>query len=880
MRLLWRDWRSGELLLMTVALVMSVTVVAMIAMFTDRLSKALTIESAAFLGADRVISSSDFPPDSWVRMADEEGLHHARVMRFPTMVFSSTHNRLAAVKAVTEKYPLRGTLLTATSPFLPGQPTRKIPAPGEVWLDSRLFPALGIDPGDRISIGTADFVVAGVVIREPDRRGGLFALAAPRVLMHYVDVPSTGIVQPGSRVFHDLLLGGPDDALQSYRQRLGNALTDDFRWRDIRREDSAVSEALERAEKFLLLGGLLGVILAGIAVALAARRYAERHYDHVALLKTFGLPPRGIALIYLGNLGCLGVMTTLAGLAIGTGLQYVIDRILAGLLLIVLPAPGIRPHVAAAVTGFVCLLSFAAPPLYQLKDISPLRIIRRDFKGMSQTGSGIAWLLGMSGSLLLLVWYGQSLHLSGWILLGAAVSTAVLLLLSRLLLKSGHLVGMQAGSSWRLAFSGLHRRSRGSSMQMAAFGVTLMLLVLLVLVRTGLVTEWQTQLPENSPNHFVVNIAPDQVMEVRRYLAPVAGDDNPLYPLVRGRIMRIGGEPVSDRITGEEAERHDVNDERNFSFAHLLPADNELIAGQWWSDTDTGPPQISLEESLAEALRARIGETLQVQIADQVISAEISSIRRVKWNNMRPNFYLLFSPGVLDGMPGTWMTSFYLDPDKKMFLHDFLTRFPTLTVLDVEILVNQVRRIIEQISRAIELILVLVLISGVLVLLAGIRSSMDERYREYAVLRTIGSSSRLVLSALAIEFCVLGAFSGVLAITGAEVAYYGLQSWIFGLAFIPHFVAWVIVPLMGLVLIGVPGLAVTWKVVRTPPKIALLDIEVCRGHRRAWTSGYLSGGAVSDRGCGGDRHSKFRSQGGQSFALVVPLALSGQINPQ
>ncbi len=826
-RLLWRDWRGGELALLIVALVTAVATVTTIALFADRLDKSLLSESAAFLGADRAVAGSRRIGEEWRRKASDMGLAQAETLSFSTVVFASAdeqaRGQLVSVKAVTPSYPLKGKIHTAPAPFQPGQPTAKIPEPGELWLDSRLFPALSVALGDRLSVGRAELEITGVVTSEPDRAGGVFNLG-PRLMMNFADISETEVVRPGSRIFYRLLLSGSDEKLEAYREAIAQPLAQGFRWRDVRDDNAGIAEALDRAESFLLLGGLLGVILAGVAIALVALRYAQRHYDNVAVLKTLGQTPQRVALLYLSNIGLLGMISTALGLLAGLGLHYVLIAAFREFIAVELPAAGWEPYLLSFVTGLICLLSFAAPPLLKLKDVSPLRVIRRDFDD-KRIATGITYLAGGLGSLLLLIWYSGSPVLAGIVLLGVGVAVAVLLALSWLLLRGGRFLGMQAGSAWRLALAALSRRGRSNSVQMVAFGIALLPLVLLTLVRTGLLDEWQSQLPPQAANHFLINIAPHEVSDVQAMLAARAIRSENIYPMIRGRISTIGGQPVlareAERVGGVTQGGPPIDSERNFSWSAQLPEDNVLTAGTWWTNPQPDRPLVSIESYVAEVLDAKVGETMSFQIADQTIEAEIANIRKVDWTNFRPNFYLLFSPGVLDDLPGSWMTSFRLEPQDKLFLNDFLRRFPTVTVIEIDAVIARVRDIVEKVSRAIELILVLVLVSGAIVLVSGVRVSMQERYREYAVLRTLGGNRRLVLSALAIEFCTLGVFAGILALIGAEIAFYGLKTQVFQLSFSPSFGAWLLVPLIGMVIIGLIGMLSSWRVIRIPPMAAL-----------------------------------------------------------
>lgn len=823
LRLLWRDWKSGELNLLMASLVVAVAIVTGITLFTDRLERALLGETSFLLAADRLISGSAPVPTDWLQEARRQGLATASIMLFPSMLSTGSRHQLVSVKAVSEGYPLRGHLVISDAPFTAGQTTFDIPAPGEVWLDSRLFPSLGVKLKDSIQLGISHFRITRALISEPDRGGDVFGLG-PRLLMRMSDVPATNLVQSGSRINYRALLAGTDSQLGDFYDWLRPQLPDTaFAWLDIANSSPAISGALRRAERFLLLGGLLGVILAGIALALVARRYSTRQFDRVAVLKTLGETPGGIAFSYTTSLILLAFAAILTGLALGFFMQTGAERLFGQFAPIKLPPPGIRPFLTGAMTGLICLLTFALPPVLALRKVAPVRVMRRDFDEMG-TSSSALYVLGTLGAVSLLLWYSADLTLAVLVLLGLVLVVSSLLLIVRLLLLAGRSLGVQAGSAWRLAFAGIQRRHRDSSAQILTFSLVLALLLLLILVRMDLLTEWRSQLPKDAANHFLLNVTEDQKQSLNELLRLRTKGDHQFFPSLRGRMTHIGGEPVAVREARHETEFSGgprATSERNLTWSVEFPLDNELVAGQWWGDEIPATPLVSIESYIAELLQASIGEKILFQIADRTIEAEIASIRKVKWDGFRPNFYIMFSPGVLEEFPGTWITSFYLPPDQKLFLNELLHLFPTVTVIEIDVLIAQVQFMIERISLAIQLVLILVLVAGVFVLLASIRATLDERRRECALLSALGARREKLLSALAIEFAALGLCSGVLASIGAEVAAFFLWREVFELDALWHPVLWGAAPLLGLVIIGTLGLLSTWRVLYVPPLLSL-----------------------------------------------------------
>ncbi|MEE4361363.1 MAG: FtsX-like permease family protein [Pseudomonadales bacterium] len=815
LRLLWRDWKGGELTLLLIALVLAVTTVSGIAIFVDRLQRALILESSAFLAADRVIEGNREIPDAWEARARAMGLATARTATFSSMVFAGDWNQLVSVKAVSPGYPLRGVLKIADTAFVPGEATERLPEPGEVWIDGRLLPSLDVAIGEALEVGNSALRITQVITDEPDRGGSFFDLG-PRVLMRLEDVPATGVVQPGSRVEHALLLRGDDATLEAFRKGLDDDFEAYYDWEDIRSGNASIGRALDRAESFLLLGGLLAVLLSGVAVALAAARYAARQCDAVAVLKTFGMVPSEVRRLYLVSLVVLGGLATIAGLVLAWAIQAGLLVALKDLVPVRLPPPGLRPFLVGSVTGFICLASFALPPLLALKDVSPLRVIRRDI-GPGEASTLGAYAIGALGSLVLLVWYSGSLALTGWLLLGIAGTCSVLLLLAGLLLRTGRLVGMQAGSGWRIALAALQRRGGANRVQILVFGLAIMLLLILYLLRTALLEEWQEQMAPDAPNHFVLNVAPHEVDEFRALLSSRGLVAQPFYPMTRGRIVAIDGEVIDD-LERRDARR--LSSERNLSWAEALPAGNRIVDGAWWSAAP-GAPEVSLEAEFARETGVKVGDRLTFVVADRRFDATVSNLREVDWDSMRPNFFIVLTPGTLPDYAATYLSSFRLEAADKRFLNDLLRAFPTVTVIEIDRVLEQVQRIIARVTLAVEVVLLLVLAAGALVLVASVQSSMDERLREYGLLRALGAGRGRILGALVIEFAALGLFAGVLAAFGAEVTVWMLQTRVFELAGSLHPWVWAAGPLVGMALIGVLGTLSTRRVVNTPPAIVL-----------------------------------------------------------
>lgn len=844
LRLLWRDWRGGELGLLSGALLMAVTSVTGIALFTDRLERALLLESANMLAADRVVGGRAAPPREILREGRARGLRTAETLSFTSMAFSDAGSLLVAAKAVGDGYPLRGELIVGERPFAGGAPAPGGPPPGVAWLETRALSALEIEVGGTVHLGEAALTVGGIVVAEPDRSGaGMVDNLGPRLMLHLDDVPRTGVIQPGSRAFARYLFAGDDRAaLDGFEQwfRDNEDWRGEFYMRDIRDESEEVAAALERAENFLLLGSLSAVVLAGVAIALTARRYSERHYDYVAIMKTLGCTAGRVMFIYLSIQTALALGAIALGGALGWLVHEGILLLLRSLVTVDLPPPGPGPFLAGAFTALVCLLAFALPPLLALRETPPLRVLRRDLV-QRRFGAGAPYLFGLSGTVLLVYWYSGSLLLTGALLAGVAAVALPLAAVSWLLLRAGGGAGMKAGGAFRLAMAGIRRRRRQNTLQVMVFSVAIMSLLVLTLLRTDLIDEWRDQLPEDAPNHFMMNITSGQIDAMRAFFEENGVAAGAFYPLVSARVTHVNDAPPAPRPDEEEGggglveeAGEDAGPEggeegrrvrgglarRQVTWESELPPDNLVTAGRWWGE-DAAPGYVSVEREYADWLGLELGDRLRFEVNRRVVAAEVSSFRNVRWDNMRPNFFIIFSPGTIDRAGATYLSTALLAPEQKELLNELVRRFPTVVVLEVDALIRQIRDIVAQVTSAIELISALVLVCGALVLTACVNASLDERLRENAILRTLGAGRRLILTSLLIEFAAIGLTAGLIATAGAEAMLYYLQREMFGQEFSPHRWAWLAGPALGTAIIAGLGVASTRGVVRTSPLRAL-----------------------------------------------------------
>lgn len=822
-RLLWRDWRSGELKVLAAAVILAVAIVTSIGLFVERLQGGILDSSRDFLAADIALQSPRALNPLWLERAREIGLQHAETLRFQSMVYAGDEMQLASVKAVSGNYPLKGHLQIGEQLLGERNQVSHGPPAGEVWIDSRLLPLLQIALGDTLQVGDYELKVTALVYSEPDQGSNLTSFG-PRVLMHRDDIEATGIVRPGSQVRYRFLFAGTRQALEEFIQWVTPQFSASQRWLDVKNTQPTVSAAMNRAESFLLLGGSLGVLLAAVAAALAAYRYSERHFDYAALMKCLGASAQQIRTIYLQMLLLVTFVAVLLGWLAGWMLQALFIAVVSQFLSIELPSGGLQPFFMGGVSGLVCVISFALPPIWSLQNIPPLRVLRRDIEGQ-RTSLVVSVLLGSLGITGLMLWYSASIALTLAVLAGVLISAFCLILLGWVILRSSRLVGMQASSAIGLALANLRRRAWLNAIHIFIFSLAIMLLLILTLVRTTLVDDWQTQLPEGTPNHFLINIAAHEVEPVNDWLNENSLAGEGLYPMVRGRLSEINGEPVLKRISREQLHQAGADREMNLTWAAQLPVDNIIDEGQWWTDSQRSLAAISLEKNLARNLGISLGDRVSFQVGAASVEARVQSIRSLQWQTMRPNFYVIFKPGALEAFPATFITSFYLPTSDRHILHTFIRQFPTITLVEIDPIIQQVRQIINQVGLAIELLLGLIIAAGALVLVASVQNSIGERYRECAILRALGAKKRRVLGALVIEFAVLGLLAGVLAVAGAELSVFLLQTRIFQMPYNSHVELWGIGPALGFFLITAIGYFATRRVVSTAPIEVLRDVE-------------------------------------------------------
>ena len=820
-RQLLRDARAGELRVLFFALLVAVAASTAIGYFGARLNGAMLLRATEFLGADLVLNGSAPATSEQVESGRRLGLELARVVEFSSVIAGDQGIQLASVKAAGDGYPLRGELKSAAQPYA-AEESGPGPRPGEAWAEARLFAALNLEVGDRIEVGNLSLRLTRVLTHEPDRAGDFYSLT-PRVLMHLDDLDATGVVQPGSRVRYRELWRGDGEMLARYRQTVEQTLAAHQRLEDARDGNRQIGGALGRAERYLNLASLAAVLLAGVAVALSAARFAARRFDASALLRCLGLSRREALGLFALQLAMLGLLASLLGALLGWIGQLVLFKLLQGLLPPGVPPGGLLPALAGIATGLVALAGFALPPLAALGRVPPLRVLRRDLLPVPPS----SWLVYGAALLALgLIMWRLSLDLKLTLgLLGGGL-LATLLLGGALLLGLNALRRLLARAAlpWRLGLGQLLRHPLAAAGQSLAFGLILLAMALIALLRGELLDTWQEQLPEQAPNHFALNVLPAEKDAFAARLAELSPQPAPLYPIVAGRLTLINGEPVKSIVSKDSQGERAIQRDLSLTWAAELPEGNQLLAGQWWqAGTPEDLPGVSVESKLAESLGLQLGDRLTFSVGGLEREARVASLREVDWDSFQPNFYMIFEPQTLQDLPATYLTSFYLPPHSERQLVELSRQFPAVTLLQVEALLEQLRSIMAQVSLAVEYVLLFVLAAGLAVLFAGLQATLDERLRQGALLRALGAERRLLLRARRAEFGLLGAGSGLLAALGCELVSFLLYRYALELQWQPH--PWLLLlPLIGALLVGSAGVWGTRRALNASPLTVLREV--------------------------------------------------------
>ena len=782
-RTLWRDLRAGELRLLMVAVLLAVAALTAVGFFADRLKGGLQRDARQLLGGDAVVASDNPTPAAFIERARVLGLQSTSNYNFPTMARAPDDqggaSKLVALKAVAQGYPLRGKLQTSTQAGEPGSATQDVPAPGEAWVDAPLLESLGLKLGDKLLLGDAALRIARIIVLEPDRGAGFMSFA-PRVMLNQGDVAATGLVQPASRVRYRFAVAGEERAVRAFNEWADTVLKKgEVRGARLESFESGrpeMRQTLDRAEKFLNLVALLAALLSAVAVALAARGFAANHLDDCAMLRVLGQSQRTIAGAYAFEFALIGLVASGIGVLIGFVVHYAFVLLLAGLVESSLPAPTLWPVAFGLGMGLTLLFAFGLPPVLQLAQVPPLRVIRRDVGNLKPASLAVL-AVGVAGFATLLLAASSDLKL-GLIAVGGFMgAVAVFALLSWLAVKLlRRSVNETTAPRWLvLATRQISARPVYAVVQVSALAVGLLALILLVLLRTDLVASWRRATPPDAPNRFVINVMPEQSEAFRKTLHAAGINKYDWYPMIRGRLVAINDKPVSPDDYSDDRARRLVDREFNLSNSEQAPPHNAVVAGRW---TPNAAGEMSVEEGLATTLGLKLGDVLRFEIGGQQNDSRITSLRKVDWGSLHANFFVMYTVANLPDLPVTYMGAFRA-PEAKGFDNALVRAFPNITNVDMSATIGQVQRVLDQVIRAVEFLFGFTLAAGLVVLFAAVSATREERAREFAIMRAVGARASLLRQVQRAELVGVGLLAGLLASIVASVIGWALARYVF-----------------------------------------------------------------------------------------------------
>lgn len=809
-RTLWRDVRSGDLRLVIVAVTLAVAALTAVGFFADRLQGGLQRDARQLLGGDAVISSDNPPPEAFEAMARSLQLSVVHTLGFPTMARANDAQggaaKLVALKVVEPGYPLRGSLRVSSAADAPDAPTKDTPAKGQAWVDAALLEAIGLKVGDPLLLGDSQFTVNKIIVIEPDRGGG-FMNFAPRVMITRADLQATGLVQPASRLNYRMAVAGNEPAVRKFvvwaDAQVKTGGVRGVRVESLQSGRPEMSQTLDRANKFLSLVALLAALLSAVAVALAARAFATNHLDDCAMLRVLGLSQRTIASAYAFEFALVGLFASALGVLIGFGVHYLFVALLAGLVDAALPAASLWPVALGLGMGLTLLMAFGLPPVLQLAQVPALRVIRRDVGNLRPASVGVL-AIGVAGFAALLLTVSSDLMLGLIAVGGFAAAVLVFAGLSwvavKLLRRS---VNEATAPRWLvLATRQVSARPVYTVVQVSALSVGLLALVLLVLLRTDLISSWRRATPPDAPNRFVINVMPEQSDAFQKALTDSGVAKFDWYPMIRGRLVAVNGKAISpDDFTEDRAKRL-VDREFNLSHSAKNPPHNLVVGGQW---TENEEGAVSVEEGIAKTLNLKLGDSLRFDVGGMQTESKITSLRKVDWGSMRANFFVMYPVAVLKDVPSTFMGAFKA-PETKGFDNALVHQFPNVTNVDMTSTINQVQRVLDQVIRAVEFLFGFTLAAGLVVLFAAVTATREDRAREFAIMRAVGAGSSLLRQVQRTELAGVGLLAGFLASIVAAAVGWALARYVFEFDWTVSL--WV--PLLGALAGAVLALAAGW----------------------------------------------------------------------
>lgn len=798
-RMLRREWRAGDVSTLFYASVMAVVCLTTVVFFIDRIQQALQWEASELMAADLRLSSDRPLNPQFIIQSEALGLRYSQFRSFPSMVLQQGRPKMVEVKAIADAYPLRGELQLSDDQGQRINHKQKAPASAQVWVDQQLRQQWQLHTGDTLNLGDSIFTVAAFIDKEPDRAGDMFSIA-PRLMLRLADLAATGLDQEGSRIRNYLLLSGDKQQLAAFSHAVKPLLKPGQRLETVTDTRNEVRTAMRRAEQFFGLVAVVSVLLSLTAIAICARRYAERNTTAFAILRCLGSRQKDILQIFISQLAMIALLAGLIGITLGWLSHYVLAYLLGQLVLLTLPSPSWWPVLPGLLVAFLAMLLVALPPVLQLRKVPVLQALRGGDEGVD-IHSGGAYGLGLLLVVGLIYWLAGDAKMAAILSLGLVATLGLLVLLSLLLLWSLRLLPLRRVNAWMMGMRNLVRHPLQNVIQVLAFGVAMMAVSLLTMIRTDVMSLWQDSLPPDVPNRFVINIQTDQVAALHSFFSSHGLGQTELYPIVRARITALKGIPIADDASVNGGKGH-LAHEYKLSWLANIPAGNQLISGEWWSENSADTVPVSLEEGIATQLDLGLGDRFSLDIAGSPLELTVTSLRKVQWDSFKPNFYMLTAPGRLDNFPVSYIGSVFIGPNQSPLIDSMLQQFPNLTVINASEVINQVREISRKVSLAIEYMFGLTFITGSVLLLATVRVSYDRRRKETAVQRAIGASRGYIIRAIVAEFSLLGMIAGMVGVLFASITASLLARQLFQQIYVPSILYWVVAVIAGGVITG------------------------------------------------------------------------------
>ena len=811
-RLLIRDWRDGEPRLLVAALLIAVASITSVSMLADRLQHKFKAEAADLMGADLSVSSHRPLPDMWRVQAAGLGLKFAQITGFSSVLVENGQFLLTGVRSVSRDYPLRGELRIAETASSPPEVTRQPPHEGEAWADDQILKSLGLHIGEIITVGEKPLRLTRIILEEPGFKGG-FSSLTPRLIINQDDLPATRIVQPGSRVDYQILFTGEAEALSRMKDWLKPQLQPGDQLSDLEQDRPELGKVIQRSERYLGMVSVAIVLVAGLAIALSVRRHTEKRFDLIALLKCMGASHRDVLGICLWQLAIIGVTVSLIGCLAGWMLQNLFAFLVRDFLPQGLHPPGLSSWFSGMTLGCLILFGISIPALLGLKRIPPSRVLRRELITLPSSGIQLS-ALGLA------VPMGLAWHYGGTGMTLAGIAAGGLLLLAslggilRLVLTLMKRMAPRLPLPLRLGIQHVTRQPRLSLNQIMAYSLTLAAMLIILTVRTELIQTWRNQLPAQTPNHFALNLFDKDIEPFRAFMRENGLASSELYPIVRGRLIKVNQVDVSEILRHDSRAESSINRELSLTWTSVLPPDNRIVTGTWH---DASKPGVSVEKALAEKLGIHAGDTLTFSIAGEPLQTIVTSLRSVQWDSMRPNFFMIFSPHQLESRSHTWVTSFYVPPTQTSSLARLGKTFPAITLLDVDAVIRQLQSVLHQVTLIVEFLLLLALAAGFILMLASIKATLDQRIQEDALLRTLGATRSLLRRVQWVEFSSLGLLAGLVATTLSELAIWSICRYWLEIAPRFHWEIWLLTPLLASLAISLTGQWSTRHVLKKSP---------------------------------------------------------------